>query len=143
MSRVMTLGTFDLPHAGHMALLRECRKLAGPDGYVIAAVNRSGFVARFKSRPPVMHDDERAAVVAACRYVDEVVFNDGLAQPALIESCRPDWLAIGMDWAARDYLKQVDITAEWLRERGISLAYLWHEHVHTVSTTKLRERIAA
>lgn len=139
--KVLTLGTFDLPHPGHVSLLRECRKLAG-DGRVVVAVNRDGFVARFKAHPPVMSWEERVAVISACRYVDEVLENTGHNQPDLVESVRPDWLAIGVDWAARDYYGQLGISPDWLADRNISLVYLAHERSTSISTTKLRDRMA-
>lgn len=138
----MTLGTFDLLHPGHVALFRECRKLAGPGGKVVVAVNRDGFVARFKHKTPVLSCDERMEIIRAVRYVDEVVDNTGEHQHHLIESFRPDWLAIGVDWATRDYYAQLDITPAWLAERRISLVYLAHEASTVVSTTKLRHRMA-
>lgn len=142
MARVMTLGTFDLPHPGHIALFRECRKLAGEDGKVIVAVNRDQFVKQFKGRAPVMSFDERFEVIAAIRYVDDVVDNNGTDQAALIELMKPDWLAIGVDWANRDYYGQLGISPEWLAQRHISLAYLAHECSATVSTTRLRSRLS-
>lgn len=143
MARVMTLGTFDLPHPGHIALFRECRKLAGEGGKVIVAVNRDQFVEQFKGRTPVMSFEERFEVISAIKYVDDVVDNNGTDQSGLIELMGPDWLAIGVDWAARDYYGQLGISAEWLATRRISLAYLAHEMSATVSTTKLRDRMEA
>lgn len=135
------MGTFDLPHPGHVALLRECRKLAGEGGRVVAAVNRDDFVAKFKGSPPVMSYEERAAVIGALRYVDEVVENTGSAQAGLIEAVAPDWLAVGVDWAARNYHAQLDITPEWLRQHGVSLVYVGHADSTTVSSTKLKARM--
>lgn len=143
MSKVMTLGTFDLPHPGHVSLFRECRKLAGPDGKVIVAVNRDAFVEKFKGKKPVMSFEERFEVIAAIRYVDDVVDNNGTDQASLIDLMGPDWLAIGVDWASRDYYGQLGITSAWLAERSISLAYLAHERSASVSTTKLRDRMEA
>lgn len=140
MTTVLTLGTFDLPHSGHVALLRQCRKLAGVGGKVVVAINRDAFVVKFKDRAPVMTFEERAAVIAAFRYVDEVVENTGTSQAGLIESVGPHWLAVGADWAKRDYMAQLDITPDWLAERDIGLAYLEHEASSTISTTLLRER---
>jgi len=141
MATVLTMGTFDLPHPGHIALFRECRKLAGDGGKVVVAVNRDGFVAKFKHKTPVMTCAERMEVIRAIRYVDEVVDNTGTDQPYLIESHKPDWIAIGVDWASKDYYGQLGITPEWLRERGISLAYLAHEATAMVTTTQLRVRL--
>lgn len=138
---VLTMGTFDLPHPGHVALFRECRKLAGSDGKVVVAVNRDGFVAKFKHKTPVMTYNERAEVIRAIRYVDEVIDNTGNDQAFLIESVRPDFLVIGVDWASRDYYGQLGITPAWLAERSISLIYVAHESSSAVSTTRLRDRL--
>jgi cytidyltransferase-like protein len=140
LSTVLTMGTFDLPHPGHVFLFRECRKLAGPDGRVVVAVNRDAFVAKFKHSAPVMSYSERAEVVGTIRYVDDVIENNGTFQPELIESVRPQWLVIGLDWATKDYYAQLDITPQWLEERGISLVYVPRDP-NGPSTTKLKQRI--
>jgi cytidyltransferase-like protein len=50
---VLTIGTFDLLHVGHLELLAGCRELAGGSGSVVVAVNRDAFVERYKGRRPV------------------------------------------------------------------------------------------
>lgn len=140
---VLTIGTFDLLHVGHLELLRECRRIAGQAGTVIAAVNTDAFVERYKGRPPVLLLSQRLEMVRAVRFVDAAVVNVGDEDSGLtIECVRPDVLAIGDDWLdpGRDegrYLAQLGITSDWLRERG-----LWVEYVprtRGVSTTLLRE----
>lgn len=139
--RVLTMGTFDLLHPGHVALFRECRRLAGSAGTVIAAVNTDAFVAKFK-RQPTMTGSERADMIGALRDVDVTIMNDGLDQAGLIEYVGPEILAVGIDWSTRDYYGQLGITPAWLDDRGISLVYLAHERSATVSTTAIRARLA-
>ena len=136
---VVTAGSFDLLHVGHLALFRECKKLAGDYGVVVVAVNTDEFVAKFK-REPIVPFIDRAAMVRAIRYVDDVVANDGLDQSALIDSLSPDILVIGVDWAAKNYYEQIGVTQDWLHERNISLVYVAHEHTNTVSTSLIRSR---
>lgn len=143
MPRVLTLGTFDLPHPGHVALFRECRGLTKGDGHVYVAVSSDEFVSRWKGKTPVMTCGQRAAVVGSMRDVDGVVINDGDDQPGLIESVEPDIIAIGADWQQRDYHAQLGITPAWLTERDIQLVYVRHEHSGTVSTSTLRARMEA
>lgn len=138
---IVTAGSFDLLHVGHIALLRECKKLAGDYGTVIVAVNTDEFIAKFK-RDPIVPYIDRVAMVRAIRYVDEVVANDGLDQSSMIESLSPDILVVGVDWATKDYYTQIGITQNWLHERNISLVYVAHEHTNTVSTSLLRNRVA-
>lgn len=140
---VYTGGTFDLLHSGHVALLAACRQLAGPGGRVVVALNRDAFVASYKDRMPVMAYDERATVLAAMRHVDEVVPNaGGTDSRPTIEAVRPDVIAIGADWAERDYHGQLGLTPAWLAERGITLVYVHHQHLD-LHSADIRERVAA
>lgn len=137
---VYTGGTFDLFHAGHAFLLRECRKLAGPDGQVVVALNPDIFISQYKGKAPVCSYAEREAVLRSVRYVDQVVRNEhGADSKPTIEMVRPDVIAIGVDWATRDYYRQMDFTSEWLEERGISLVYL--PHPIKISSTDVKFRV--
>lgn len=108
---VLTLGTFDLFHEGHVRLLRRCAELAH-GGSVVVGLNTDEFVARYKGQPPVIPYAGREAVLLGCRYVDRVVAND---QPdgsalALIGQVAPDFIAVGSDWMRPEYLAQLGIT---------------------------------
>ena len=134
-------GTFDMFHAGHAFLLAQCRKLAGPDGKVVIALNPDAFVASYKGKPPVCSYAERAAVLNAVRYVDEVVRNQyGADSKPTIEMVRPDIIAIGVDWAAKDYYRQMGFSPEWLDERDISLVYI--PHPTPLSSTEVKARLS-
>lgn len=134
---VLTLGTFDTLHLGHLHLFETCAVLAGIGGTVTVSVNTDEFVTRYKAGP-LMTYEERAAVIRALRVVDEVVLNDGTDQAALIETVSPDLIAIGSDWATRDYYGQLGITQDWLDERGIVLAYV--PRVGGWSSTNVKSR---
>jgi len=139
---VLTVGTFDLFHAAHAELLGQCRKLAGEGGRVVVGLNTDAFIRSYKHRPPVCSFDERAAVLRACRHVDEVVQNThGADSKPLIEQVRPDFLAIGVDWASRDYYAQMAFTQAWLDERGITLLYVPHAWSDSITATDIRQRI--
>jgi glycerol-3-phosphate cytidylyltransferase len=148
--RILTLGTFDLYHAGHVALLRRCRALAGSDGQVIVGLNTDSFVERFKGRPPVVGYADREACLAACRYVDAVLPND---QPdgsirGLLDVAKPDVIAIGAvaagrdavpsssDWRSRDYLAQLGITATDLASSALVIA--WLPYSEGISSSAIR-----
>jgi cytidyltransferase-like protein len=137
---VYTGGTFDLFHAGHAYLLSQCRKLAGSDGKVVVALNTDQFVASYKSRAPVGIYSEREAVLLVCRHVDEVIRNAyGADSKPAIEAVRPDLIAIGIDWAGKDYYAQMQFLQQWLDDRGISLVYL--PHPRPLSTHEIKNRI--
>lgn len=136
MLTVYTGGTFDLFHRGHVNFLRQCAKL----GRVVVALNTDEFILEYKGRPPVMTYKERETVLLACKYVFAVVPNTGGAdsKPA-IESIQPDIIAIGTDWAIKDYYKQMQFTQEWLDERDILLVYI--PYTSEISTTIIKGRM--
>lgn len=139
---VYTGGTFDLFHPGHVFLLEQCRELAGPTGAVVVGLNTDEFVEAYKGIVPTMTFAERRRVLHACEFVDLVVSNVGGAdsKPAL-EVVRPDLIAIGEDWAARDYYAQMGFDPLWLAERSIVLKYLPHLPGH--SSTRIRKSLSA
>lgn len=140
---VYTGGTFDLFHAGHAALLGQCRKLAGPGGKVVVALNTDAFVSGYKGRAPTCTYSERAAVLDACRCVDEVLPNRfGNDSRPMIEEVRPDIIAVGVDWAGKNYYQQMGFDQEWLDDRGISLLYVAHAYSTNLSTSDIKYRLS-
>lgn len=134
---VLTLGTFDLLHVGHLELLETCRNITGPGGCVVVGLNSDAFVERYKGRAPMQEYSVREELLRACRFVDLVVRNlgDEDAKPT-IEMVHPDLLAIGDDWLDRDYLGQLGITAEWLQERRLAIEYI--PRTRGTSSTEMR-----
>jgi len=133
-------GTFDLFHPGHINFLRQCKRLVGEDGEVIVSLNTDEFVKKFKGKSTIMSFEERKTMLLSCRYVNDVVENIGGwdSKPA-IEYVKPGIVAIGTDWATKDYYAQMDFTQEWLDERDIVLVYI--PYTENISTTKIKERI--
>lgn len=123
--RVLTIGTFDTIHAGHVGLFNQCRRLAGPLGEVIVGINSDEFVDKYKGAPPLVPYESRATVIAAMSMVDRIVKNTRHAdQPYLIKDAHPDLLVIGQDWALKNYPAQLGITQRWLDEQNIQLCYV-------------------
>ena len=133
---VYTGGTFDLFHAGHVNFLRQCAKI----GKVTVALNTDDFIEQFKGKLPVMSYAEREAVLLACVYVDDVIENIGGADSKLsIKYVLPDFIAVGDDWAKKDYYKQMQFTQEWLDKLDITLVYI--PYTKGVSTTDVKRRL--
>ena len=138
--RIYTGATFDLFHAGHVSFLKRCKELAGVDGEVLVALNRDEFIAKYKGKPPVMTFKERAAVVGACRYVDQVFENWGDENSAeVVDAIDPDLIVVGSDWARRDYYAQMQFDQDWLDERGIGLCYI--PYTQGISSTDIKSRL--
>ena len=144
---VLTMGTFDLFHAGHVNILNRCRAIASEDdrqgGSVVVGLNTDEFVAAYKGRLPVVAYADREAVVKACRYVDAVLPNaqpDGTVR-GLVAAVRPRVIVVGSDWQERDYLGQIGLNDWDLTDRGIRIVYA--PYTEGISTTTIRERVGA
>ena len=134
--KVYTGGTFDLPHSGHVNFLNKCAEL----GEVWVALNDDDFIEQYKGKPPIMTFSERANVLLEFRCVTGVTNNYGGADSReVIEDIQPDIIAIGSDWARKDYYKQMGFTQDWLDERGISLIYI--PYTEGISTTEIKRRL--
>jgi len=135
---VYTGGTFDLFHAGHARLLKRCHDIA-EGGMVIVAVNTDDFVASYKERP-ICTLVERMEAVAACKWVDAVIVNEGGAdsKPAIL-SANPDIIVVGSDWETKDYHGQVGFTQEWLDRQRIAVRFV--PYTDTISSTIIKSRI--
>ena len=142
MTVVLTIGTFDLLHKGHLELLRACCTMAGTDGQVVVAVNDDDFVARFKGHRPVQCMADRMEMVAAIRWADAVYRNSGAEfADRVISQVRPDILAVGDDWASKDYHAQLNVSRQWLDAHGVRIEYV--PRTTGESTTAIRARLAA
>jgi glycerol-3-phosphate cytidylyltransferase len=136
MNLVYTGGTFDLYHAGHVRFLQRCSQL----GPVTVSLNTDEFIEAYKGKPPVLSYSDRAEVLLSSRYVDQVVPNSGGSDSRIaIEAVMPDIIAIGSDWARRDYYTQMAFDQDWLDERGIALMYI--PYTQGISSTAIKERV--
>lgn len=136
-NKVLTIGTFDMLHEGHLLMLETCRKIAG-SGRLIVGVNSDEFVTSYKGRPPIQTYTTRESVMCALRVVDDVRRNDDNGR-SLIWEVRPDILVIGSDWATRDYYVQIGMSREDLDSIGVTLLYT--NYTLSVTSTELRENL--
>jgi len=124
--KVYTGGTFDLFHSGHVNFLKRCQQIAGVDGQVVVALNTDEFIYDYKKKKPVLTFDQRKDVLESCRYVSQVVANVGGSDSKktieMLDSV--DVIAIGSDWARKDYYAQMEFDQDWLDEKSISLIYI-------------------
>jgi len=93
---VFTNGCFDLLHAGHVTYLEGARKLGDR---LIVGLNTDRSVSALKGPSrPVIHEADRARVMAALEAVDAVILFDEDTPLALIDAVRPDVLVKGSDY---------------------------------------------
>lgn len=131
---VFTNGCFDLVHAGHVKYLSAAADLGD---VLILGLNSDTSVKKIKGeKRPVIHQKQRACVVAALQMVDYVVLFDAPDPLELIETVCPDVLVKGADWAEDAIVGADFVTARGGRVARIDLA-------PGISTTTIIQRIGA
>ncbi len=100
MSRtVITFGTFDVFHVGHLRVLERAAALGDR---LVVGVSADALNERKKGRVPVFSQKERLAIVAALRVVDEVFVEESLElKRDYIVAQAAGVLVMGDDWAGR------------------------------------------
>jgi glycerol-3-phosphate cytidylyltransferase len=138
---VYTGGTFDLFHVGHLNLLKRCYEIAGSSGQVIVSLNTDEFIYKYKGKYPVIPYKDRKTILESCKYVDSVIENYGQedSKESIVLAQLIDVVAIGSDWARKDYYKQMNFTQDWLDEQNISLIYI--PYTKGVSSTQIKTKI--
>ena len=132
MKKVITYGTYDLLHQGHVNLLRRARELGD---YLIVGVTNDNFD-RDRGKLNVRNNVlERVEAVKATGYADQIIIEDYVGQKIDdIQKYNVDIFAIGSDWEGKfDYLKEFCKVVYLPRTEGISSTMLRAE-----STTDVR-----
>ena len=128
-----TAGTFDMFHAGHLNLLKQAKEKCQ---YLIVGINRDDLVASYKKKIPLIPEVERAEIVEAITYVDEVHLMDSLDKMEAFKKFHFDTVFIGSDWQGSDrYLEE----EARLAEVGTDIEYI--PYTTEISSTILAYRI--
>ncbi len=125
MKRVITYGTFDLLHYGHINLLRRARALGD---YLIVALSTDEFNRREKHKRCYFSYDERRLLLEAIRYVDLVIPEESWEQKRTdIHLYHVDTFVMGDDWEGK---------FNFLKEEGAEVVYL--NRTPEISTTQIK-----
>lgn len=124
---VITFGTFDVFHVGHLRIFERARSFGDK---LVVGVSTDALSISKKGRPPVYSEEERWAIVAALRCVDEVFWEESLEEKEqYIRRYNADVLVMGDDWAGKfDELSSL-----------CAIEYL--PRTPAISTTELIEKI--
>lgn len=131
MKKVITYGTYDLLHQGHINLLRRAKELGD---YLIVGVTSDSFD-RGRGKLNVRNNVlERVEAVKATGFADEVIIEDYLGQKIDdIQKYNVDIFAIGSDWKGKfDYLSEYANVVYLPRTEGISSTMLRAETTKNV-----------
>ena len=127
-----TQGTFDMFHIGHLNLLKHAKEFCD---ILIVGVNSDALVEDYKNKTPIISQEERAEILQAIRYVDNVVICNTLKKTEMHDWLHFDAIFIGDDWKGNDRWKQ---TEKYLKQRGADVVYL--SYTAGVSSTMLRSK---
>lgn len=125
---VITFGTFDVFHVGHLRVIERAAELGDR---LVVGVSADSLNLRKKGRMPVFSQAERLAIVAALKAVDEVFVEESLElKREYILEHGADVLVMGDDWSGRfDELSDI-----------CQVVYL--PRTPAISTTALIEKIS-
>ena len=104
MKKVITYGTFDLLHYGHINLLRRAKELGD---YLIVALSTDEFNWNQKQKVCYFTYEQRKQLLEAIRYVDLVIPEENWEQKVSdVKEFRVDTFVMGNDWEGKfDFLK--------------------------------------
>ena len=118
MKKIITYGTFDLLHAGHVNILRRAKELGD---YLVVAVSSDEFN-RLKHKEAYHSYEDRKLILEAIKYVDEVIPEENWEQKRDdIKKYDIDIFVMGHDWEGEfDFLKDLCEVVYLPRTDGIS-----------------------
>jgi len=130
----ITFSTFDLLHAGHIAMLRDAKEHCD---YLIAALQSDPTIDRPDTKnPPVQTMVERYTQLAAVKYVDEVIpYQTEKDVEDILEMYNIDMRVLGEEYRDKDFTGK-----EICRKRGIQLYF--NKRDHRFSSSDLRQRVS-
>ena len=128
-----TTGVYDMFHVGHLNILRRAKEQCE---YLIVGVSTDENVQTDKHKTPVIPDDQRAEIVHAIRYVDEVVPQENMDKFAAWEKLHFDVIFHGDDWKGSNMYDEIE---RKLKAVGCDMVFL--PHTDGVSSTELVELI--
>lgn len=131
---VYTVGTFDLLHVGHLALLEQCSDL----GDVLAVgVASDTVVNSYKPNVPVIPLDQRQEMLSALRCVDIVRPYYELEYVSACEELNVDIFVVGEDWGDKPHNVAVE---RYLKANGKKIIRLIYNLRTSSSSIKLDVR---
>ncbi len=128
-----TTGVYDMFHIGHLNIIEKAKAQCD---YLIVGVSTDELVRKEKNKTPVIPYEERAKIISALKYVDEVVPQIDKNKFAAWEKYHFNKMFVGSDWAGTP---QWDSYEKEFATVGVEIVYL--PHTDGISSTKLTEVI--
>ena len=130
---VYTVGTFDLLHVGHLALLEYCATLGNT---VAVGVASDEVVKLYKPEIPVIPLDQRIEMLQALRCVDIVIPYHELDYLTVCKEIKADIFVIGEDWGRKPHNQNVE---NYFNEQGKKVVQI--KYSPRTSSTKIKKYV--
>ncbi len=131
MARVITFGTFDVFHVGHVRILKRAAELGNE---LIVGLSSDQLNFKKKGRLPVYSQNDRAEIIASLSFVTETFFEESLELKAeYIKQFNADLLVMGDDWEGK---------FDWVKEQT-NCEVLYLPRTPSISTTEIIEVVKA
>ena len=96
---IITFGTFDLLHIGHIKILERAKSLGDK---LIVGISTDKFSFEKKGRLPIYNQNERKTILESLKFVDEVFFEESFEKKReYITHYKADIFVMGNDWEGR------------------------------------------
>jgi glycerol-3-phosphate cytidylyltransferase len=133
-----TCSTFDLFHAGHVAMLEECKQNCD---YLIVGLQTDPSIDREEKNKPVQSIVERYVQLSACKYVDEIVPYE--TEKDLLDYLKLHERTINIRFVGEEYMDK-DFTGRELTSTfgdDNKMIIYYNRRSHDFSSSELRKRI--
>lgn len=119
MKKIITYGTYDLFHHGHINIIKRARELGD---YLIVGISTDEFNEKEKQKDTYFSFEERKMVIESLKFVDEVIPEKTWDQKINdIKKYDIDTFVIGDDWEGKfDFLKEYCEVVYLKRTEGVS-----------------------
>lgn len=123
-----TCGAFDITHAGHYLMFKECRLQCD---FLIVGLQVNPNVDRKDKHKPVQTLKERKIQLEACKYIDKIItYKTEKDLIELLKKIKPDIRFIGADWKGKEYTG-----------KNLPIKVIFNSRNHNYSSSTLRARI--
>ncbi|MCF7834041.1 MAG: adenylyltransferase/cytidyltransferase family protein [Candidatus Pacebacteria bacterium] len=123
-----TCGSFDLTHAGHYLMFKECKKHCN---YLIVGLQTDPTIDRPEKNKPVQSIVERKIQLESCKYVDQIIlYKTEKDLLNILKNTKIDTRFIGKDWKGKNFTG-----------KELSIKIFWNNRDHGYSSRVLRTKV--
>lgn len=128
-----TTGVYDMFHIGHLNIIKKAKEQCD---YLIVGVTTDELCLKQKHKTPIIAEDERMAIVAELRCVNQVIPQENMDKIAIVKKYGVDAVFVGSDWKGTETWNNYE---KEFKEVGCDVVYL--DYTEGISSTILRERL--